>query len=84
MVALFIASPIIADEATTKDTLEYCDQQLIQASISCSNNEELESCIRDYLAEGGCQIEIENEADVDVCNEECAPDFSALLDENNN
>ncbi len=67
-----------------KNMLEYCDQQLIQASINCSNNKELEKCIRDYLAEGECQVEVESESNVDICNEKCVPSsFSFLFDDDN-
>ena len=79
--SFFITNSIIADEIT-ENTVEFCDQQLIQASINCNNDTDLESCIRDYLSESECQVEIENESNVDICDKECAKDFITLLNDN--
>lgn len=55
-----------------------CEQRLIQSSIACSdeNNLELfEHCIIQYLSKNGCQSEILSEDDVNVCGDDCQKDL---------
>lgn len=89
VIAIWLLSTLHSASANTKNTTDtdphdgYCNQQLIQASASCFKSEVLESCISNKLKEAGCEIEIVTEEDINVCNEECAPDLTAALKEKN-
>jgi hypothetical protein len=51
-----------------------CEQQLVQAGISCSAEEDLallEPCIMDYLSSTACNIEVISENDMEICDEGC-------------
>lgn len=62
---------VVANEE--EEQLSYCNQQLMLASAACSDSETLESCISKSLKNSGCEVEILNKEDVDVCNDTCAP-----------
>jgi hypothetical protein len=62
--------------------LSNCEQQLVQASISCSAEETLElleSCIIDYLSLSACDVEVISESDVEVCEGECDSSLEAVF-----
>jgi len=85
VISIWLISTLHSASANTKNTTDtnpnedYCNQQLIQASASCLNPEVLESCISDNLKKAGCEIEIVVEKDINICNEECSPDLTAVL-----
>ena len=84
MISVTVLSHAISADDVDNNVLGFCDQQLIQASIRCTESEKLEQCIRDSLAEVDCKMEVSDETDVDMCNEECAPDLTAIQGEENN
>lgn len=59
-----------------EEDLAYCDQKLLQASVSCTDIESLEACIIESMENAGCGIEVSREDEVDFCNENCKSDFS--------
>ena len=75
--ALYFLSALSSVYAN-EDDLAFCDQRLLQSSISCADAESLELCIMESMENAGCGIEISSEEDVDFCNENCKPDFSLV------
>ena len=83
VIGVTVLSHAISADDVDDNALGFCDQQLIQAGIRCTESEKLEQCIRDFLAEVDCKMEVSDEADVDMCNEECVPDLTAIQGEEN-
>lgn len=79
MLILYLLTLPVASAET--ETLTHCDQQLLQASISCADSESLENCIVAAITDDECNIEISNKEDVDVdfCNEDCMLDLNLSL-----
>ena len=71
----FIGLFVMQNSLASEDNLDYCSQQLVQASISCLGADTLESCISDALEQADCAVEILAQEDVNVCNETCSPDI---------
>ena len=46
-----------------------CDKQLVKASQACSDMDNIEECIMEYLANTECRLEILNDENVDICKE---------------
>ncbi len=82
IIALFLLTSLATLSA--KETFSYCDQQLLQASISCTDSESLESCIVVALENTDCKLEVAREEEVNFCNESCAPDIRLDLVSSNN
>lgn len=73
IIALFLLTSLAALSAN--ESITHCDQQLIQANISCADSEALENCIVSTLGDTDCKLEIAYEEEVNFCNESCAPDI---------
>ena len=76
IVTLYFLTFLAVSESKADESLAYCDQQLLQASASCSDSNSLESCIVTALAGTDCKLEIATEDEIDICNESCAPHIS--------
>ena len=74
-----VALPLLTLVATfsvpADEVLGFCDQQLITASISCSDSKNLENCIASALENTDCRTEVANKDNVELCNESCTPDI---------
>jgi len=46
-----------------------CDKKLVKASQACSEMNNVEDCIMEYLSDTECRLEIISDENVDICKE---------------